>query len=272
MKEKNTYNIFADLRDESKKPNGLSSLSIYPSSHWLLKKTQMQAPAPVQKTKSAATVTTEKAPEENNKMPNSEKEQILKSMEKFVVEQGPNHQFEGGQAVALASANQYFLEFKNPAPKSISEIGDIPMCMNQNPNKKVAFVGEQPKDWDTDRPGTDILSKMIKAMGLGLDDVALFFIPKEDEQNSQELLHRELVLLDIKWVISLGARAASMLVGKRERLNQIHGKLLEVEANHAGQKFQFEVLPIFHPDYLQINPSMKKTAWEDLQVIMKRIS
>ena len=31
------------------------------------------------------------------------------------------------------------------------------------------------------------------------------------------------------------------------------------------------MVPIFHPDFLKINPKMKRTAWDDLQKVMRMI-
>lgn len=276
MKRPFEQNIFADLREEEKilKAKIPAKSRIFSSSPWLVSHLISSNDQTVitETSKDHESAPLEESGKISTRELDSEKAQILKSMEKYVVEQAPSVEFEGGKAVALANPNQFSLNFEKELPHHLGEIGEIPMGWNLEPKIPVAFVGEKPKDWNDEAPGQDILSKMIKAMGFSIKEVAILFLPKEDETNTQELLHRELAFYQTKWVISLGARAASLLIGRKERLNQIHGKIMEVEAIHGASSHQFELLPIFHPDYLQINPSMKKTAWEDLQVIMKRIS
>ena len=70
-----------------------------------------------------------------------------------------------------------------------------------------------------------------------------------------------------KVVVSLGATVTNILLGKREKLSTIHGQFFEKRQGECN----FSLMPIFHPDFLIINPNMKRTAWIDLQKVMERI-
>ena len=47
----------------------------------------------------------------------------------------------------------------------------------------------------------------------------------------------------------------------------VHGKVLEIE--HKSQTIN--LVPLFHPEYLLINPNMKRKVWNDLQEIIKKL-
>jgi len=276
MEKKDYQNIFADLRNNQTKSltqrEAKLSLkeNLYPHPLWILSSeseaiseevVELLHDQPVAEFEQTSIV--EKS---------FEKEEILKSMEKFVAEQGAAVELEGAKVSSTASGNHYHLKFEKEAPKSISELGDIPYNFVQSPTSKIAFVGEKPKDWDEENPGTDLLSKMVKAMGLDIQKTALLFIDKNEDEKTQELIYRELYVLGAEIVVALGARATSLLINKKERLSSVHGRFLKIEVEFQKENRPFEIFPVFHPDYLQINPSMKRTAWEDLQKVMKRIS
>lgn len=118
----------------------------------------------------------------------------------------------------------------------------------------------------------DMLGKMILAMGLGAGrfvrtSIYSFLGPSE-------ILKNFLVDLDFfcpKVVVTLGAKATGILLGAQGRLSRIHGQVVERDFSSGGKKRTIKVVPIFHPTFLEINPSMKRTAWNDLQKVIKII-
>lgn len=279
MDKKDYQNIFADLRNKqtislSKKEAILSLKDVlYPHPHWELnKEDEINSQEVIEVVAGAEDEALESFQQEVISPKKLEKEEILKSMEKFVKEQGAAVELEGARVTSTDSGQHYQLTFEQAAPKSISELGEIPYNFVQSPTSQIAFVGEKPKDWDDENPGNDLLSKMVKAMGLDIQKTALLFIDKNEDEKTQELIYRELYCLGVQIVVALGARATSLLINKKERLSSVHGKFLKIEVQFQTEVRPFEVVPVFHPDYLQINPSMKRTAWDDLQKVMKRIS
>lgn len=144
----------------------------------------------------------------------------------------------------------------------------------------VVFLG------DTFKPGSDkedLLGKMIVAMKLqptefirikfneALDDVV------DPESNSKKPgaetleLYRQIIDLRPQVVVTLGATVTNILLGRREKLSGIHGQFFEKELSADKQSHTFSWCPVFHPDFLQINPNMKRTAWIDLQKVMERV-
>ena len=131
------------------------------------------------------------------------------------------------------------------------------------------FIGE----------GDDLLGKMIAAMKL--TDLEFYRYQMEEELDSVVDLTKNLEapslatqrLLKViaekrpKVVVSLGATVTNILLGRREKLSAIHGQFFEKKEDACV----YSLMPIFHPDFLIINPNMKRTAWIDLQKVMERI-
>lgn len=116
---------------------------------------------------------------------------------------------------------------------------------------------------------SELLGKMIIPMKLEEGEfLRTSLIGRNDEEVLQNLLC-EISVLRPKVVISLGAIATNLLYGKKEKLSKIHGQEIERVIELGGSTQNFTLFPIFHPDLLQINPSMKRTAWMDLQKVMK---
>jgi uracil-DNA glycosylase family 4 len=145
---------------------------------------------------------------------------------------------------------------------------------NDNYLSEVLFIGD-----NYSGSGDDLLGKMIIAMKLSGEEVNRFPMDEELEQVSdlaENLLNPNTAtknLLNIiskkqpRVVVSLGATVTNILLGKREKLSTIHGQFIEKRVDECV----YSLMPLFHPDFLVINPNMKRTAWADLQKLMERI-
>lgn len=143
----------------------------------------------------------------------------------------------------------------------------------------VLFVG----DSFVEGSGEDLLGKMIIAMKLrpGEFNRVAFNEKLEDvndlAQNLTEPSAETVELLEqIKKfkpniVVSLGATVTNILLGKREKLSGIHGQFFDKTLSLNNESYSYQIMPIFHPDFLVINPNMKRTAWIDLQKVMERV-
>jgi hypothetical protein len=150
----------------------------------------------------------------------------------------------------------------------------IPAIFNSNFKTKVLFVGDTYNGSEE-----DLLGKMIIAMKLGqdefvrlqLDNDLLNISDVEKNQENPDISYIKLIdSIETHaplFVISLGAVVTNLLVGKKEKMSGIHGKFFKLKAN----SFEFQLMPLFHPDFLLINPNMKRTAWIDLQNIMQSL-
>lgn len=115
---------------------------------------------------------------------------------------------------------------------------------------------------------TKLLEKMIEAMKIPKESYSTFLYPENflDNEESKSNLLKSIKEKKPKIILSLGAQSTNFFLGKREKLSNIHGKFFEIGIN---EHLSFKLVPIFHPDFLLINPNMKRSAWIDLQEVMK---
>lgn len=111
----------------------------------------------------------------------------------------------------------------------------------------------------------ELFSKMIKAMKLTEDQVWL------SSASDPEIMHAELCHLNPKFVISLGAVATHKLMNKKVRLTLVQGEFFSYLVDYQGQNKEFLFMPLFHPEYLLINPNMKRKTWNGMQKLMERL-
>lgn len=143
----------------------------------------------------------------------------------------------------------------------------------------VLFVG----DSFVEGSGDDLLGKMIVAMKLRPGEFnRVPFNEKLEDVNdlAQNLIGPSVETVELleqikkfkpNIVVSLGATVTNILLGKREKLSGIHGQFFEKTLSLNNESYTYQLMPIFHPDFLVINPNMKRTAWIDLQKVMERV-
>ena len=117
-----------------------------------------------------------------------------------------------------------------------------------------------------------LLGKMLKSMSLDGQRIA-FSLGLDFDEQTREIKHdrfyREFRLLRPRLVLALGATATNMLLLRRERLSQIHGQIFSNEIKFSdGHELTCFFMPIYHPDFLLINPNMKRATWEDMKQAM----
>lgn len=171
------------------------------------------------------------------------------------------------------------------------EIGDCTRCAlhkgrnklvfaDGDPNARLMFVGEGPGA-DEDAQGLpfvgragQLLNNMIAAMGLKREEVYIANVvkcrppgnrtPEPDEANTcTPFLFRQIDVVRPKVLVALGATAATYLLGQRQPLAGLRGRV------HAFRGSQLIVT--YHPAYLLRDPRQKKEAWADLQIAMREL-
>ena len=171
------------------------------------------------------------------------------------------------------------------------EIGDCRRCplhkgRNQlvfadgDANAKLMFVGEGPGA-DEDAQGLpfvgragQLLNNMITAMGLRREQVYICNVVKcrppgnrtpepEEAHTCLPFLLRQIDVVRPQVIVALGATAATYLLGVRQPLAGLRGRV------HAVLGTQLIVT--YHPAYLLRDPRQKKEAWADLQIAMKEL-
>lgn len=176
--------------------------------------------------------------------------------------------FEG----ALFNDSAWFFHFQKDHITLVENNAVEPKVTDRTFLTEVLFVGDNFKG-----EGEDLLGKMISAMKLSKEQFYRF--PIEDELENIVDLEKNLEcptlatqkLLDLilekqpRVIVSLGATVTNVLLGRREKLSTIHGQFFKKQIKHCV----CDVMPIFHPDFLLINPNMKRTAWIDLQKVLE---
>ena len=171
------------------------------------------------------------------------------------------------------------------------DIGDCTRCAlhkgrnkivfaDGSPTARLMFVGEGPGA-DEDAQGLpfvgragQLLNNMIAAMGLKREEVYIANVvkcrppgnrtPEPDEANTcSQFLFRQIDVVRPQVLVALGATAATYLLGARQPLAGLRGRV------HAFRGMSLVVT--YHPAFLLRDPRQKKEAWADLQIAMKEL-
>jgi DNA polymerase len=146
------------------------------------------------------------------------------------------------------------------------------------PHAQLVFVGEAPGR-EEDLQGVpfvgaagQLLTKMIKAMGLARHEVYICNVLKdrppgnrtplpEEMEACLPFLEEQLSIIQPKVICALGAVAAKALLGPHVAITKIRGQVREYRG--------IPLVPTFHPAYLLRNPPAKREAWADLKLVKK---
>ncbi len=171
------------------------------------------------------------------------------------------------------------------------EIGDCTRCAlhqgrnkivfgDGSPNARLMFVGEGPGA-DEDAQGVpfvgkagQLLNNMITAMGLKREEVYIANVVKcrppgnrvpepEEGATCSPFLFRQIDVVRPEVLVALGATAATWLLGARQPLAGLRGRLHSVRGT--------KLIVTYHPAYLLRDPRQKKEAWADLQIAMREL-
>ena len=171
------------------------------------------------------------------------------------------------------------------------EIGDCTRCAlhsgrnklvfgDGSPAARLMFVGEGPGA-DEDAQGLpfvgkagQLLNNMIAAMGFKRDEVYIANVvkcrppgnrtPEPGEANTcSPFLFRQIDVVRPEVLVALGATAATYLLGQRQPLAGLRGRV------HSFRGARLIVT--YHPAYLLRDPRQKKEAWADLQIAMREL-
>jgi uracil-DNA glycosylase family 4 len=156
-----------------------------------------------------------------------------------------------------------------------------------NPAARVVFVGEAP-GFEEDQQGLafvgragQLLTAMIKAMGLTRDDVYICNVlkcrppdnrtPAHDEIAAcSPYLFEQLRILEPEVIVALGAPAAQTLLNTTESIGRLRGRFHDFYTSGTPMVGEpTPLMPTYHPAYLLRSPGEKRKAWEDLMKVME---
>ncbi|MEJ7860168.1 MAG: uracil-DNA glycosylase [Pyrinomonadaceae bacterium] len=145
---------------------------------------------------------------------------------------------------------------------------------------QVIVVGESPglPDADSEKPFMgpvgQLLEKILKAIGLEREKCYLTnvvkFISQGDEITPDILkffipyLHREMLAVKPKLIISLGNTPTKALLNTKKAISQIRGEFYDYQG--------IKLMPTFNPAYILRDPSKKREVWEDMKLIKEYLN
>lgn len=212
----------------------------------------------------------------------TEKKQVIEALERFVDDTLKTTEEE---VIKLTPSAE--ITIKKPA-EWIASSGDyqlekpfLDLLLGNKKNVEVIFVTESLRNFaevSGELKGTfidqllcgfplktaELFERMILAMKLVPEEVILY----PSESSGQDLFADLLKLtseFQPKVIMSLGAKATSTVLKNKDRLSLIHGQFFARETAFGS----VQVVPLFHPNIIETNQNMKKTAWADMQKVMK---
>ena len=149
-----------------------------------------------------------------------------------------------------------------------------------NPDAELMFIGEGPGAEEDRRglpfvgPAGELLTRIIKAIGLTRDDVYIANVvkcrppgnrdPKPDEVAAcMGYLERQIDFVRPRAIVALGRIAAQSLLGNDLPIGRMRGQWFTVRG--------VDTLVTYHPAALLRNPSLKRPTWEDMQKVQERL-
>jgi DNA polymerase len=276
------YNKLRSKINEIEQGKGIAKFfsgSIFKSTPWFLTKIE----APEEKTKSVnneiVDLSKERVPSEDS----LSKESVLESLKEKVEEKGEIQSKFG--SIIQDDKPKNFSASAFPLTKKRVEVEGYLNSLYSSidianfKNIKLLIVGESQTDkidqenphWKYEHNPNELLGKMILAMKLEEGDFLRTSLCGENEIEQLDNVLQEVICFRPDVVVTLGAISTNLLYSKREKLSKIHGQSFERTIEIDNEFVPFKFVPVFHPELLEINPSMKRTAWIDLQKIMEMI-
>ena len=172
--------------------------------------------------------------------------------------------------------------------KSISEIKNCSLkdsatnlvFSDGNPKSKIMLIGEAPGANEDEeglpfvgRAGA-LLDKMLAAIDLDRKKLYISNIinyrPPDNRRPTEEetkrylpFITKHIEIINPKILVLLGSTAMNALIGNEIVISKMRGKWIEKEFG----KCKTSVIVTFHPSFLMRQPTQKKLAWVDLQMI-----
>lgn len=223
----------------------------------------------------------------------SEKKQVIESLERFAREKeeisGSIIPIEGGEIHVKPQPAWETRDFSD-----LAGLEDI-LALSQNHRNialgkkkpgevRVLFVTETFRAWESIQEDksdgfllevllgfplktAEFFSRMIAAMKLDPSEVILYPVEVGGIERPQDVMEVASYFKP-EIMITLGAKASNLILKGNDRLNLIHGQFFQ---RSLGNQKQIQIVPLYHPSIIETNLNMKKTAWADMQKIMKHM-
>lgn len=148
-----------------------------------------------------------------------------------------------------------------------------------NPDAEVMFIDayvsmaeDESASYYAGRSGRSLSDMIEKVLGLSRDDVYITHAvkcrplgaqtPSASEWNScRPYLFKQIELIRPKLIVTLGPDAYHLLTDDQNSFDQVRGEKIRFG--------DYTVIPIYHPQFLLRNPSLKRDTFTDLKTIKR---
>ena len=225
----------------------------------------------------------------------SEKVQVIESFERFAQEKVAVNQsnilkVDGGEVVVRSEPSWEEIGAKDSIEslwndlKLDEKLKKLVLEGKKPGTVKALFVSEKFRTWEEIEPElkngfinellagfplktAELFERMILAMKLLSEEVVIYPVEGSDETDFASDVMAVAACLKPEIIITLGAKATSKILKSNDRLSLVHGQFFTRKTGSSS----FQVVPLFHPSIIETNQNMKKTAWTDMQKIMKHL-
>lgn len=219
----------------------------------------------------------------------SEQTIVIEALERFTEENAQKGilAVDGGEIVLKKESDWVGLKLAQSVPelKSLLSIHpkmkDLIFDHKKKGRVKAIFVTEVLRTWEEAGPElkngfvnelilgfplktAEFFERMIMAMKFDPEEVIVYPVEEGERDIAHEVINVALYFRP-EVVITLGAKASQKILKGKDRLSVIHGQFFGREIEGMA----FQIVPLFHPTIIETNQNMKKTAWTDMQKIMK---
>ena len=147
-----------------------------------------------------------------------------------------------------------------------------------NPRARLMIIGEGPGEQEDLQgiafcgPSGELLTKMLRAIGLSRDEVYIANIIKcrpprnrnplpEEVAHCRPFLDKQIDIIQPALICLAGGVAAKTLLDTQVGIMRLRGTMQEYRG--------IPVVPTYHPSFLLRDPRQKRSAWEDMQLIQR---
>jgi hypothetical protein len=223
----------------------------------------------------------------------TEREQVLSSLEQFAQEKlSPEEplKFPGGEIALKPEPGWEDIDI----PANLegltrnltlqTQLVELSLLKKKSGQLKALFVSESFRSWDEIQPEltegfineilpafphktSELFTRMLLAMKFEPQEILLY----PSEHNGASLAREVIEVAGFyrpEVIITLGAKATHRILKSQDRLSMVHGQFFQ---RRIGPTLTIPVVPLFHPSIIENSPGMKKTAWADMQKIMKHL-
>lgn len=175
---------------------------------------------------------------------------------------------------------------KSPLYEFRMQNGNFPVIGEGNHNAEIMFIGEAPgkNEAATGKPfcgaAGNILTELIKSVGLGREDVYITNIVKDRPPGNRDPLpeeiaiyapftDRQIEIIQPKVIVTLGRYSMAYIMQKfsllweMKSISQIHGKVFDGRVSYG----EIKIIPMYHPAVALYQSSLKEQMVKDFQTL-----